>query len=135
MSAWRRKALELLPQHRTLIEAAESPMALWIELHLRFCDHVRSGDRAAERAVLEYASWCAHEGAGTGPSDTLTAVICAFYENIGGEKELWPRFKEWFQPREFEGLATAFRYFLTGAEFQHLRETFYAGPRRSTKRR
>ena len=94
MSAWRRKALELLPQHRALIERAESPMSLWIDLHLRFRDHVASG----ERAVLQYASWCTREGAGTGPSDTLTAVLVAFYEDLAGEKELWPRFKDWFSP-------------------------------------
>jgi hypothetical protein len=30
MSAWRRTALEALPDFRVLIERANSPMALWI---------------------------------------------------------------------------------------------------------
>jgi hypothetical protein len=33
MSAWRREALQRLPECRQLIETADNPMALWIELH------------------------------------------------------------------------------------------------------
>src|SRR5579859_907973 len=77
---------------RVLIEQAESPMSLWIDWRLRFLDHVASGEQAAERAVLRYASWCTAEGAGSGPSDTLTAVLVAFYEDLASEKALWPRF-------------------------------------------
>jgi hypothetical protein len=86
VSAWRRKALQLLPQHRVVIERAESPMDLWIKLHLCFLDHVAAVDQAAERAALNYALWCTADGAGHGPSDTLTAVLVAFYENLGGNK-------------------------------------------------
>ena len=127
MSAWRRKALELLPQHRLLIERAESPMSLWIDLQLLFLDHVARGEQSAERAVLRYASWCTAEGAGIGPSDTLTAVLVAFYEKLAGEKSLWPRFKDWFRPDEFEALARPFHYFLSDQEFQQLQEEFYGG--------
>lgn len=135
MSAWRRKALELLPQHRLLIELAESPMSLWIDLRLRFIDHVASGEQAAERAVLRYASWCTVEGAGSGPSDTLTAVLVAFYEDLASEKALWSRFRDWFRPNEFEALARAFRYHLSDQEFQQLREEFYGGRAESGSRR
>jgi len=136
MSAWRRKALELLPQHRALIEQAESPMSLWNELRFRFLDCIASGDRATEGAVLRYASWCTNEGAGTGPSDTLTAVLVAFYEDLASEKSLWPRFREWFRPFEFEALARPFHYHLSAEEFQQLRDEFYGDrtKRRSRKR-
>jgi hypothetical protein len=125
VSAWRCKALDLLPQHRLVIERAESPMSLWIDLRLRFLNHVASGDLAAEHAVLRYASWCTAEGAGTGPSDTLTAVLVAFYEDLAAEKGLWPRFKSWFRPDEFEVLAKAFHYHLSEEEFEQLRAEFY----------
>jgi hypothetical protein len=32
MSAWRREALQRLPECRQVIEPADNPMALWIEL-------------------------------------------------------------------------------------------------------
>jgi hypothetical protein len=135
MSAWRRKALELLPQHRTLVESAESPMSLWIELRYRFLDHIASGDRDAERAMLAYASWCTKEGAGSGPSDTLTAVLVSFYEDLAGEKALWPRFREWFRPYEFEALSLPFHYHLSDQEFQKLREEFYSGAAKANRAR
>jgi hypothetical protein len=135
MSAWRRKAIELLPQHRPLIERAESPMSLWIDLRLRFLDHVASGEQAAERAVLGYASWCTAEGAGSGPSDTLTAALVAFYEDLASEKTLWPRFRDWFRPNEFEALVHHFQYHLSDQEFQQLREEFYGRRSKSGRSR
>ena len=36
MSAWKRVALEKLPEYRRVIDASESPMALWVELHSHF---------------------------------------------------------------------------------------------------
>lgn len=76
--------------------------------------------------MLRYASWCTAEGAGTGPSDTLRAVLVAFYEDLASEKALWPRFRGWFWPSEFEALAQTFRYHLSDQEFQQLREEFFA---------
>jgi hypothetical protein len=135
MSAWRRKALELSPQHRLLIERAESAMSLWIDLQLLFLDHVARGEQDAERAVLRYASWCTAEGAGNGPSDTLTAVLVAFYENLASKKAMWPHFKDWFRPDEFEALAQPFHYHLSDQEFQQLREEFYGGQAKTRRRR
>jgi hypothetical protein len=110
-------------------------MSLWIELRYRFLDHIASGDRDAERAMLAYASWCTKEGAGSGPSDTLTAVLVSFYEDLAGEKALWPRFREWFRPYEFEALSLPFHYHLSDQEFQKLREEFYSGAAKANRAR
>ncbi len=135
MSAWRRKALEFLPQHQTLIERAESPMSLWIDLRLRFLDHVASGEEGAVRAVLRYASWCTAEGAGTGASDTLAAVLVSFYEDLAAERALWPRFKDWFRPNEFEALVQPFQYHPSDQQFAQLRKEFYDGRAKSGRSR
>jgi hypothetical protein len=110
-------------------------MSLWIDLRLRFLDHVASGEQAAERAVLRYASWCTAEGAGSGPSDALTAVLVAFYEDLASETALWPRFRDWFRPDEFEALARTFRYHLTEQELQQLQEEFYGSRAKSGRSR
>lgn len=60
MSAWKRIAFEKLPGYRYLIEEAENPMALWIELHLKFEDVYKAKplDDDLIRRFYEYAHWC-----------------------------------------------------------------------------
>jgi hypothetical protein len=85
MSQWRAKALELFPDMRSTIEAAESVGALWIELAVRFQRYYSSLDGPEQqesheliRAICLYAIWCAR-------SDSSTAREAAwieFYENV-----------------------------------------------------
>jgi hypothetical protein len=125
MSVWRRKALETLPSERTLIEAAQNPMALWIELYCIFKRAVKDNDKNKTRKILNYASWCISEKSGKMPNDTSTAAICAFYEDIASHKEFWPQFNEWFFPDEFEKLKDCFSYHLSENEFLELSKLFY----------
>ena len=46
MSAWRRKAIELLPELRLVIEKADSPTALWIDLTFHFVKIASDADTA-----------------------------------------------------------------------------------------
>ncbi|MDR3447959.1 hypothetical protein [Dyella sp.] len=82
MSTWRRKAIEYLPEHREIVDRARTPMAMWIELHLRFEDAVEDGDQHMVKRFLRYADWCMSEEAGRLPSETSTATACAFYEHL-----------------------------------------------------
>jgi hypothetical protein len=78
MSAWRREALRRLPEHRKVIEAAASPMTLWIEL-LGICeDACRASDESMVHRVYDFAHWCWQ----TPGVDVRTAVACAFYEHL-----------------------------------------------------
>jgi hypothetical protein len=129
MSAWRRKALELLPGERKLIAVAESPMALWIDMHLAFEDAVRKGDEKKLNAILEYAAWCISPAAGPLPSDASTAAVCAFYEHIAAKKDYWPRLREWLSPDQFKALEGHLNYFLSETEFDAMRKTYYARSR------
>jgi hypothetical protein len=134
MSTWRKEALRAVPQLHRLVESADSPMALWIELYLRFQDAVSAGDKQLERRILGYASWCRSDRSGPLPNDTSTAVICAFYENLARHKEFWPRFPEWFFHEEFAALVPAFSYLLKPAEVQDLQESYMrARPRQSPR--
>src|SRR4051794_29423646 len=81
MSAWRRGAVEQLPEFREIIEQADRPMALWIEPHLRFEDAFRSGNDDLLRRFFSYADWCI-DTAKPRPTDASTAAWCAFYEDL-----------------------------------------------------
>ncbi len=129
MSAWRRQALQLLPAHRALIEAAESPMALWIDLRLRFEDAFDAADDRTVRAMLSYAAWCVSPAAGPLPSDASTAAVCAFYEHVPQNRKYWSKMREWFTPTEFAELQGPFRYFLSETEMQELNDAYHR-PRR-----
>jgi hypothetical protein len=80
MAAWRRRALELLPELRKEIETeAFSPHALFFEL-LPFVRnaHAQDDDDALRRAY-SFAQWCHHQRRG---SDLPNAVGVSFYEHL-----------------------------------------------------
>ena len=128
MSAWRRKAIEFLPECRRKIEIADSPMALWVDLYLEFEDAVRDGKESLQRRFLKYAAWCISPAAGPSPTDASTAAVCAFYESIGGDKAMWRLFRKWFSRREFLDIRETFAYHLSADEYEQLLNTYYGGP-------
>lgn len=126
MSTWRRKAIELLPEHRKIIDCARRPMAMWIELHLRFEDALAEGDQHMVSRILRYADWCMSEEAGRLPSETSTAVACAFYEHLPQHREYWPLFRSWFSQKQFTDLLPVFGYHLSHLDIADLKKV-YAG--------
>ena len=109
-------------------------MALWIELLLKFEQVARAGDKALERRILWYATWCRSDQSGKLPNDTSTAVTCAFYENLPTRREFWGRFPEWFFYDEFMGLVPTFGYLLSADELQELQKSYVrAQPARSPR--
>ena len=55
MSAWRRKAIELLPELRPTIERADSPTALWTDLSAHFVNIATEAEDSTLRPILMYA--------------------------------------------------------------------------------
>jgi len=106
MSEWRRKAIELLPEMRSVISNAWSPMSLWIDLHAEFVRAFRSGNVDAVERVLKYARWCWEARS----SDTVSAVICAFFEHLPQDREMCAEIPKWFSATEFEALKDVFAY-------------------------
>ena len=80
MSAWRREALVALPEFKQLIAASESPMALWIDLHLEFNRAFEAKDESRVRRVMEYATWCWDER----DSDRVNARRLRFSRTLAG---------------------------------------------------
>lgn len=124
MSAWKRQALTLLPEHREIIEAAESPMALWIDLHLEFDRAMANPESELIKRFLRYAAWCISSAAGKLPSDTSTAVVCAFYEHLPQKQSNWPHFRKWFSRSEFDSLLPIFSYHISAQQLEALKKSF-----------
>src|SRR5690349_16927255 len=106
VSAWRREALVALPEFKKLIAASESPMALWIELHLEFKRAFDANDASRVRRVMEYAKWC-WDGR---DSDTVNAVACGFLDHLPEHEGMRMRIPEWFDRTAFEPLRPVFAY-------------------------
>lgn len=121
MSAWRRVAIEMLPEFRDDITQADEPMALWVEIGFRFQDAFRKGDEDLVRRYFRYAEWCL-DTAKQKPTDASTAAWCAFYEHlphIAGLAEQLHR----FMPRSrFVQVRDAFRYHTSDGQFAHLQK-------------
>jgi hypothetical protein len=130
VSAWRHKALELLPEHRELVEAAASPMELWIELRLEFESAVDSSERKLVARFLAFAAWCVSEASGKLPNDTSTAAAVAFYEHLPGRRKHWKLLPEWLSPQEFTNLLPVFSYHLNSTEVAELKEEYESNKRR-----
>jgi hypothetical protein len=116
----------MLPEHRALIESAENPMMMWIELHLKFDDAVERSDWPMVRRILRLAAWCVSDGSGRLPNDTSTAAAVAFYEHLPTKREYWPHFRAWLSPQEFEALIPVFAYLLSADELAELKESYAA---------
>ncbi|MDD5707844.1 MAG: hypothetical protein PHR35_18145 [Kiritimatiellae bacterium] len=124
MSAWRRQALSLLPEYRAIIQAADNPMALWIELHLEFDRAMAHPESELVARFIRFAAWCISPAAGPLPNDTSTAVACAFYEHLPEKQSYWPYFRKWFSRSEFEGLLPVFSYHTSPQQLESLKKSF-----------
>lgn len=114
MSAWRRKAIELLPEYKALIEGCETPMFLWTELHLAFHRVAEEENRPLMQRLFDYARWCWLES----PSqDTQTAALLGFYENIPSDRRHWWTLATSVARPDFKALEQVFRYFLSEEQF------------------
>lgn len=137
MSAWKRVALEKLPEYRRLIDTSDSPMALWIELHLKFEDsyRVKPLDEDLVRRFFEYARWCWQGPVKNGYlSDAGTAVACAFYEHLPQSDSIRRDLPRWLTRVEFFDLRDVFRYHLSELEFEDFKKSFLAATERRQKK-
>ena len=125
MSTWRRKAIELLPEHRHLIETSEDPMDLWVELATVFATSAARTDDAALRRFFTYGLWCLTPAAGALPSSASSAAWVGFFENLALLKEFWGPLPQWVSPDEFELIRPAFAYFLDEDEQKEIQRAYY----------
>jgi hypothetical protein len=136
MSAWKRVALERLPEYRRVIDDAESPMALWVELHSHFQEAYQT-DASDDliRRFYEYARWCRQSpGRDSELSDAGTAAVCAFYEHLPRDAAARHDLGRWLTRAEFSDLREVFRYHLSEHEFAEFEAEFLRAPKRGASR-
>jgi hypothetical protein len=122
MSAWRRKAIELIPFKKAVVEQTASPMALWIELSMAAeqAFRARPADEPTLRAIFAYARYC---WASADP-DVTTAVVLAFFENIVRSEAVRADLHRWLSQAEFDGLREPFQYHLSPEAFTAFADEF-----------
>lgn len=125
MSAWRKKALELLPEYRQLIEKSDNPMALWIDLHIIFENVFQKSNEELTKRFFDFAKWCLETPKqGEYLSDVGTAVAVAFYEHIIMDTDVRDDLHRWLSQSEFLYMESVFTYHLSEAEFETFKAVF-----------
>jgi len=135
---WLDKALDLFSDLLERIgNGSDSPMALWIELHLALEDAYREVpiNEGLIRRIYDYAAWCMRQPESeSADTDLSTAVAVAFIENLPLDMRVAADLYRWLSMETFEGCEGLFRYHLSDAEYGRLREDFlsrkksYEGP-------
>jgi len=120
MSAWRRGGIERLPEFRSLIEQATSPMSLWIDLRLAFEDAYDEGNQDRVRKILEFARMCWSSSS----SDVVTAVMCGFFEHLPERAEIRKALPALITSAEYAQLKEVFRYHAGDAAMAELDRAF-----------
>jgi hypothetical protein len=122
MSAWRREALQKLPECRRIIEAADNPMALWIELRGACDDAYAKQDEDLIRRFYDFARWCWRSRI----DDVVNAVACAFYEHLPTTPVLRRDMPRRFGRAAFKELRDIFCYHLSSDEAAAFEQEFLA---------
>jgi len=125
MSAWRRKALQVIPELRVIIESSNNVTYLWCELESVFSDCFEKENNELLHKILKYAEWCVSEESGDSSGETAQAVYCGFLETITYNRKYYPSFKEWFSPAQFEKYKGSFMYALDDKQYKFLEGLYY----------
>ena len=120
MSAWRREALQKLPECRRVIEAADNPMALWIELHCECLEAYEKQDADLIRRFFEFAWQCWKSPS----ADVRTAVAYAFYEHLPLRPDTRQDMPRRISRAAFNELRMIFRYHLEPDEVGAFEQEF-----------
>jgi len=123
MNAWRREALERLPECRQTIEESDSPMALWINLHGACQDAYGEGNDVLIQHFYDYAHWCWQS---SNNPDVRSAVACAFYEHLPLNPAIRKDLPRRMGRQMFNELRDVFRFHLSPEEAAQFEQDFSA---------
>lgn len=126
MSAWRREAIEFLPEYKETIEKAQSPSELWIELGNYFELAFRNSDKETITCILKFMRYALANAKDNSPSSSKQAIYCGFLEELARNKQYWNEFNKWFSRVEYLDYRNSFGYTLSEKEMKELDDLFYA---------
>ena len=126
MVDWRQVAQRIFPELQPEVEAAESPMSLWLEIVYKFDTAYETPiDEDFIRRVYEYADWCLQQEGGEDAREHLpTCVVTCFWEHIPTVKAAREDMPRWFTLEEVIANQHFFKYLLTDDEFEEVKNLY-----------
>lgn len=122
MSAWRRLALELLPEHKLWIEDKHETFSIYQLffglLPIAKKAHAEKDIDQLER-IYKYAEWCWKQKKKAAP-DIHNAVGVAFYEHLVDEEIGRNEISHWIKPEIFFDIKILFKQRLSADVYQDL---------------
>src|SRR5437870_2803281 len=111
MSAWRKRALELFPEQRRIIE---NKREFTSSIYQLFFDLLPDAEQAHQennidllKRIYKFAEWCWKQKRRA--PDIYNAVIVAFYEHLVDESSMRTAVAQWLKPEIFDDLQEVFR--------------------------
>lgn len=121
MSAWRRRAIETLPDMRREFEDPEMTIyQVLFEMLARVENEADRKDEKEPERIFDYALWC-HTNR---DREITNAVGVAFYEHLADEPHLRDMIVHRLPPNVFEDCRSLFELRLTPPEFKELCERY-----------
>ncbi len=126
MSAWRRLALELFPQHREWIADPHltfSIYSLFFDLLPMAVEAHHAQDAALLERIYNYAEWCWKQKRAP---DIRNAVAVAFYEHLIDDRSSMRDIPRWLAPEVFGEVKGLFEERLAQEEYRALLSRYNA---------
>jgi hypothetical protein len=137
MSKWRSIALEKLPRFKSIIEEANNPMSLWIELllHLEREYEFEAPEERVIEEIFAYASWCLRYSAKSKSYDMFTEVIVAFYEHLPVHEKIRRDLRYRVSRDDFNYIGSHWSYLLDEGDDEKLRREFFSPKDKQRKKK
>jgi hypothetical protein len=125
VSAWRRLALQLFPEHRRIIQSNEfifSIYQLFFDLLPMTIEAHEIGNNDFLRRVYQFAEWCWKQKPRS--DDVYNAVCVSFYEHLVDHVASRNSIQYWLKPEIFEDIRDIFPPRMTEDEYKQLLDLY-----------
>ena len=126
MSAWRRIALKLFPEHKRWIENGQetfSIYSLWFELLPMAREAHLSENKELLGRIYKFGDWCWKQKRSWYMQN---AVAVAFYEHLVDHEETRRAIPQWLTSTQFRDFQDLFESRMSEADYEELLENFDA---------
>ena len=135
MSAWRREALNRLPEFRKDIASSRNVYALWISLFEWLQDAYEPPENTDRiRRIYDYLEWARNQpSTNDAETDPFTAAACCFIEHIPEHAKSRADMPHWFSRSQIVEWKGIFEYQIGEDGYRSLLELWGVSPMRPQK--
>lgn len=117
MSAWRKKAIECLPDQKREFEDPETSVYGVFSVMLSAVQEAHTENNVVKlKNIYDYAEWCF----GQKEKDLWNAAGVSFYEHLGDREETLKGFPQWVKPGIYVEIRGLLELWLKPPEMQEL---------------